>query len=136
MKSTMAIGALVLLTAGVACSSSSTPSGATDAGNGTDSAVAAAAVKGAIGDKCPNGNGDCDTGLECAGEDPGGGQCFKVCAPSKDADCGDTTKYVCSSEGHCYLRCTATTDCKRASEGYVCKDDTPARPPVKFCDTP
>ena len=122
---------LVFATCAAACSSTTTPSSpAVDAG--PDSSVA----KGLIGDPCPKGTGDCAAGLECAGEDPGGGQCFKVCAPSKDSDCGDTMKYACSSEGHCYLRCTATTDCKRASQGYVCKDDTPARPPVKFCDIP
>ena len=112
----------------LACGSSTT--------SPTPSSDAAAAAKGAIGDPCPKGADDCAAGLECAGEDPGGGQCFKVCAPSKDSDCGDTTKYACSHEGHCYLRCTLTSDCKRASQGYVCKDDTPARPPVKFCDIP
>jgi hypothetical protein len=88
-----------------------------------------------IGEPCPNGAGDCKPGLACAGEDPGG-QCYKTCKPSTDADCGDTTKFACSSEGHCYLRCTKTSDCLRASEGYVCKDDVPARPPIKFCDVP
>lgn len=133
MRSIENIFLLAVLATMAACGTSTTPATATD-GGATDSG--AAGMKGAIGDKCPNGSGDCETGLECAGEDPGGGQCFKICAPSKDADCGDTTKYACSSEGHCYLRCAVTTDCKRASEGYVCKDDVPARPPVKFCDTP
>ncbi len=99
-----------------------------DAGGGTGTHV--------IGEACPNGSSDCAQGLKCAGEDPGGGQCFKQCAPSTDTDCGDTTKYVCSSEGHCYVRCTQTSDCARASQGYVCKNDTPARPPIKFCDVP
>jgi hypothetical protein len=117
---------VVLAAALVACSSSSSGS-STDAG---------AAGTHAIGDPCPNGAGDCLTGLLCAGEDPGGGQCYRTCKPSTDADCGDTTKFACSSEGHCYLRCSVTADCPRASQGYVCKDDTPARPPVKFCDTP
>ena len=110
-----------------ACSSSSTPNDA-----GSDAAV----VLGNIGDPCPNGSADCQTGLQCAGEDPGGGQCFKPCTPEVDSDCGDTTKYACSFEGHCYVRCTQTSDCKRASQGYACVDDTPARPPVKFCDVP
>ena len=89
-----------------------------------------------IGDPCPNGTSDCAAGLECAGEDPGGGQCEKPCRPSMDADCGDTSKYVCNFEGHCYVRCTMTSDCKRAAQGYVCRDDVPARPPVMFCDVP
>jgi hypothetical protein len=128
---TALVGVLALVL--VACSSSSSPSSASspDAGGGE-----AGSGAGLIGDPCPAGDGDCQTGLKCAGEDPGGGQCFKECTPSVDTGCGDTTKYVCSSEGHCYLRCTQTTDCKRAAQGYVCKDDTPARPPVKFCDTP
>jgi hypothetical protein len=114
----------------IACSSSSSsPSGGTGDGGAAD-----AGGSGQIGDACPNGTSDCASGLLCAGEDPGGGQCYKTCAPSKDADCGDTSKYACSSEGHCYLRCNQTSDCKRASQGYVCKDDEPARPPVKFCD--
>jgi hypothetical protein len=90
----------------------------------------------AIGDPCPNGAADCLPGLLCAGEDPGGGQCYKACTPHTDSDCGDTTKYVCSGEGHCYLRCTMTSDCARSAQGYVCKDDVPARPPIKFCDVP
>src|SRR5437773_5116063 len=92
-------------------------------------------VKGVIGDPCPNGAADCSSGLLCAGEDPGGGQCYKTCKPSTDSDCGDTTKYACSSEGHCYLKCAKISDCARASQGYVCKDDVPARG-VKFCDVP
>jgi len=110
--------------AGCSSSSSGTPTGA-DAGGTHD-----------IGEACPNGTSDCKSGLLCAGEDPGGGQCYKPCAPSKDEDCGDTSKFVCSSEGHCYLRCTQTSECPRAAQGYVCKDDEPARPPVKFCDVP
>jgi hypothetical protein len=112
-----------------ACSSSSTSTSAVDAGGDAGGTAA-------IGDPCPNGTGDCQSGLNCAGEDPGGGQCFKQCRPSTDADCGDVTKYACSSEGHCYVRCTQTSDCKRAAQGYVCKDDTPARAPIKFCDVP
>jgi hypothetical protein len=119
------VGALAAI-ALVACSSSSSPGGSGDTG---------APLNHQIGESCPNGNGDCATGLLCAGEDPGGGQCYKTCKPSTDTDCGDTTKYACSFEGHCYLRCTVTADCPRASQGYVCKDDTPARG-VKFCDTP
>jgi len=130
-RSILGCGMLAALAVAACSSSTTSTAGSTDAG--TDSATAAL---GAIGDPCPHGNSDCGSGLECAGEDPGGGQCFKACAPSVDSDCGDTTKYVCSSEGHCYLRCTATTDCKRAAQGYVCKDDLPPRPPVKFCDVP
>src|SRR5215813_4656203 len=66
--------------------------------------------KRAIGEACPNGTSDCMPGLQCAGEDPGGGQCFKPCTPSTDADCGDTTQFACSFEGHCYLKCTTTSD--------------------------
>jgi hypothetical protein len=54
--------------------------------------------------------------------------------PGNDASCGDP-KLACSFEGHCYFTCKVTSDCARASEGYVCKDDQPARG-VKFCDTP
>jgi hypothetical protein len=100
---------------------------------GCSNSTPAPAKKGAIGDPCPNGAGDCNTGLLCAGEDPGGGQCYKTCKPSTDSDCGDTTKYACSSEGHCYLKCSIPADCVRT--GYVCKDDVPARG-VKFCDVP
>jgi hypothetical protein len=122
----------VLLVAGsLGCSSSSSTDGAkTDAAGDT-----ATAGKGVIGDPCPSGNSDCATGFLCAGEDPGGGQCYKSCKPSTDADCGDVTKYACSFEGHCYVRCKVTADCPRAAQGYVCKDDTPARG-VKFCDVP
>jgi hypothetical protein len=74
---------------------------------------------------------DCATGLKCATEDPHG-QCYKECPPGNDAACGDS-KYVCNFEGHCYLKCSSVADCSRASEGYACKDDTPARN-VKFCD--
>jgi hypothetical protein len=109
---------------------------ATTAACGSDSTPAAASGTALIGDACPNGTSDCGPGLECAGEDPGGGQCEKPCRPSMDADCGDTSKYVCNFEGHCYVRCTATTDCKRASQGYVCRADSPPRPPVMFCDVP
>lgn len=122
MKSTILISILVL-----GCSSSSTVNDA-----GSDGAVGS----GNIGEACPNGSRDCMSGLQCAGEDPGGGQCFKPCTPSVDSTCGDATKYACSFEGHCYLRCTTTADCPRASQGYVCDDDTPPRPPVRFCDVP
>jgi hypothetical protein len=77
---------------------------------------------------------DCAEGLSCALEDPGG-QCIKLCAASKDSTCGDPN-FVCSSEGHCYFACKTTQDCARAKEGYVCKDDVPARAGVKFCDRP
>ncbi len=117
----LVLGSLVL----VGCSSSSsTPvSAGTDAGPGLNHG---------IGDTCPAGDHDCATGLVCDTSDHSG-QCYKICTPSKDSDCGDVTKFACNYEGHCYNRCTNTTDCKRASEGYVCEDDTPARA-VKFCD--
>ena len=76
---------------------------------------------------------DCMTGLKCATEDVNG-QCIKTCTPSMDATCGDPT-LACSYEGHCYTKCTKTSDCPRASEGYMCIDDMPARG-VKFCDSP
>jgi hypothetical protein len=76
---------------------------------------------------------DCESGLTCAVEDPNG-QCIKTCTPGNDASCGDP-KLACSFEGHCYFVCKATSDCARASEGYVCKDDQPARG-IKFCDAP
>ncbi|HTA88236.1 MAG TPA: hypothetical protein VK745_01620 [Polyangiaceae bacterium] len=86
-------------------------------------------------ESCPDGDVDCKTGLVCASEDPNG-QCIQTCTPFMDAECGDTTQWACNSEGHCYPRCTTTADCARASEGYICKDDEPPRPPVKFCDGP
>jgi hypothetical protein len=113
-----------------ACSSSSGTGTQTtaDAGNTGDSGSAGTAD---LGQPCPNGDGDCKTGLQCDGDDPGGGQCYSTCAPSTDSQC--PTGYVCNFEGHCYLKCTQTSDCPRASQGYVCKDDAPARG-VKFCD--
>lgn len=126
MRKITAMSLIALCVVVVACSSSSSPS-SNDSGT---------PLNHGIGESCPNGNSDCASGLLCAGEDPGGGQCFKKCTPSTDADCGDVTKYACSFEGHCYLRCTTTADCPRAAQGYVCKDDTPARVGVKFCDTP
>jgi hypothetical protein len=80
-----------------------------------------------------NSTADCESGLTCAVEDPKG-QCIKLCTPGNDASCGDP-KLACSFEGHCYFVCKVTTDCARASDGYVCKDDQPARG-VKFCDAP
>lgn len=123
----VAFAALVASSLG-ACSSTKSSAPSTPAADAGGTAT--------IGDPCPNGTADCQAGLSCAGEDPGGGQCFKPCKPSTDSDCGDVAKYACSSEGHCYVRCTTTSDCKRASQGYVCKDDAPARAPVKFCDVP
>jgi hypothetical protein len=110
----------------VACSSGNS----TNSDAGIDAATPDAGH--AIGESCKNGNSDCMTGLQCAGEDPNG-QCIKLCTPSMDSTCGDTTKYACSFEGHCYAKCNTTADCPRASEGYACKDDQPARG-VKFCD--
>jgi hypothetical protein len=86
-------------------------------------------------ESCPDGVSDCKAGLLCDNGDPNG-QCFMICDAGKDSECGDPTKFACNSEGHCYPRCTVTSDCARAAEGYVCKDDEPPRPPVKFCDGP
>ena len=121
--------ATLAITAFVACSSSSSSGTSTT----QDAGMMVAPGSHNIGESCPGGNIDCATGLECAGEDPNG-QCIKLCSPSKDSDCGDTTKFACSSEGHCYIKCTTTADCKRAAEGYACKDDAPPRG-EKFCDT-
>ena len=109
-----------------ACSSSSSTPAVVDAGKPAPTKK--------IGESCPNGPSDCIDG-QCDTSDTGGGQCFKPCTASQDSECGDTTKYVCNYEGHCYPTCNATSDCARASEGYICKDDTPARN-VKFCDAP
>ena len=125
---------LALASAITACSSSTTPAPPVDTGP-SDTGAETSPGTHDIGEPCPKGTPDCKPGLLCAGEDPGG-QCYKTCKPSTDADCGDATKYACSSEGHCYLRCNTTADCARAAEGYVCKPDTPPRPPVKFCDVP
>jgi hypothetical protein len=76
---------------------------------------------------------DCEPGLSCATEDPNG-QCIKPCTPGNDASCGDST-LACNHEGHCYWICKDISNCARAAEGYVCKDDTPPRG-VKFCDVP
>lgn len=89
-----------------------------------------------IGEPCPNGVSDCLKGLGCDGDDPHGGQCYGICSPHQDSDCGDTTKFACNVEGHCYLRCNTNTDCPRYSEGYVCKNDTPVRAGIMFCDVP
>ena len=113
----------------VGCSSSSTSTTPAQT-------VPEAGLNHGIGENCPAGKSDCATGLLCDTSDTGGGQCYGVCSPSKDSDCGDTTKYACNYEGHCYLRCNSTSDCPRASEGYLCQDDEPARSPVKFCDAP
>jgi hypothetical protein len=129
----------------IACSSTPAPNPPADAGNrndagfvaeaGSDAASEAAAGTGGQGDPCPTGT--CAPGFMCDGSDPGGGQCFKPCSPPlNDSACGDPAKFACTSEGHCYARCTTSADCARASEGYVCKDDEPPRPPVKFCDAP
>lgn len=122
-RRTIAVIATAIL---VACSSSSSSS---SGGSGDGGADAGGSRN--IGEAC-SGTSDCLAGLLCAGEDPGG-QCYKSCGPSKDSDCGDTSKYACSSEGHCYLKCNTTSDCPRAKEGYACKDDDPPRG-VKFCD--
>ena len=122
---------LGFLLGAAACSSSSSSGGTTpaDAGSG-DGATRGTAD---LGQPCPNGDNDCKTGFQCDADDPGGGQCYKPCTPSVDSTC--PTSYVCNFEGHCYLECTQTSDCPRASQGYVCKDDAPPRS-VKFCDAP
>jgi hypothetical protein len=106
-----------------ACSSSSS--------SGSSTAVDAGGTA-QLGEACPNGSGDCAPGLLCDGTDPAGGQCYKACTPSVDSTCG-SADLACSFEGHCYKICKQTSDCARASQGYVCKDDQPPRG-VKFCD--
>ena len=118
---------VVSVLAGCSSSSSTTP--------GNTSQDAGPGLAHAIGESCPAGDHDCAAGLSCDTSDTGGGQCYRTCAPSKDSDCGDVNKYACNYEGHCYPRCGSTSECKRAAEGYVCKDDTPSRA-VKFCDAP
>jgi hypothetical protein len=115
MTRTICIGLalLAVTTCFVACAD--TPAGSAPHGPGLSCAAPA----------------DCMSGLTCATEDPNG-QCIKLCTPKMDATCGDPL-LACSFEGHCYLKCTTTTDCSRAAEGYSCKDDQPARG-VKFCD--
>jgi len=124
--------ALAGLAATAGCSSDSRPSA-----GGAGSGGAAAITPGShdVNESCPDGPSDCKTGLQCDSDDPNG-QCFMTCTPGMDSQCGDPAKFACNSEGHCYPRCTVTSDCARASEGYVCKDDDPPRPPVKFCDGP
>jgi hypothetical protein len=127
----------------VGCSgnSSGNDAGTTDAGTTQEAASDAhteASGEGGglghnIGESCPSGPSDCLPGLQCAGEDPGGGQCIKLCTASMDSTCGDTTMFACSFEGHCYLKCNTDADCKRTAEGYGCVNDMPARG-VKFCD--
>ena len=86
----------------------------------------------AVGLSC-KADADCLSGLYCVTADVGG-QCEKMCTPLMDATCGDPT-LSCNFEGHCHPKCTQTSDCARAAEGYFCKDDTPARS-VKYCDSP
>lgn len=112
-----------------ACSSSSAPAATSSGGD-----AGGTMTKGGIGAACPNGTSDCQDGLLCDGDDPHG-QCYKECAPSTDSDCGDTSKYACNFEGHCYTVCKTSDDCPRKSEGYVCKPDSPDRG-VLFCDAP
>jgi len=123
MRTIPALAMIAVVLAACSSSSSTATSTGVDAGPGLNHA---------IGESCPNGDHDCATGLVCDTSDHEG-QCYRTCSASKDADCGDATKYACNYEGHCYQKCNATTDCKRASEGYVCQDDNPARG-VKFCD--
>ena len=84
-----------------------------------------------VGGSCKSA-ADCMTGLNCATEDPGG-QCEKDCPAGTDVSCG-AANLVCNFEKHCYVKCAVTADCARAAEGYTCKDDSPPRAGVKFCD--
>jgi hypothetical protein len=120
-------------TAATGCSSDSTSGGGSSGGTGGGSGIAPNSHD--VNESCPDGVSDCKTGLFCDTDDPHG-QCYMTCTPSMDSQCGDPAMFACNSEGHCYPRCTVTADCARASEGYVCKDDEPPRPPVKFCDGP
>ncbi len=125
-------GALVgasLFGAMLVCSCGDSSKGGSGGGGGSGNTGAG------IGEPCPNGTSDCQPGFGCDGDDPGGGQCYKPCKPHQDSDCGDTSKYVCNVEGHCYIKCKTDDDCPRHAQGYVCKDDSPPRG-VKFCDVP
>ncbi len=141
MKLSLTLGLCVGLAAALnalACSSSDDSStGNTGGTGGTGSGGSSSIAPHSHGENlsCPDGVIDCSTGLDCDTGDPNG-QCFKTCTPGMDSECGDPTTVACNFEGHCYPRCTQTSDCARASEGYTCQDDDPPRPPVKFCDGP
>ncbi|HEY4105836.1 MAG TPA: hypothetical protein VGM44_18175 [Polyangiaceae bacterium] len=134
MRLTAAFCVLVAACAGftaLGCSSSDDSSSSSSTG-GSGATVAPASH--GENESCPDGLADCATGLQCDGDDPNG-QCFKTCAPGMDSECGAGA--VCNFEGHCYPTCTKTSDCARASEGYLCQDDEPPRADgVKFCDGP
>ena len=147
MKLTLALCLFLGALGGVVaagCSSDSSSGGSSSGGTGGSSGIAPQSHD--VNESCPDGVSDCKAGLFCDSDDPNG-QCYMTCDPTvlgeagaagdaHDAQCGDPTKFACNSEGHCYPRCTTVADCARASEGYVCKDDDPPRPPVKFCDGP
>jgi hypothetical protein len=99
-------GAAILLVALVGCSSGSARQG--------------------LGGAC-GGDTDCQVGLFCVGDDPGG-QCTKSC--SGDGQCGAGN--ICNPEGKCYPVCTTSSDCPRAATDprYGCIGSAPRR----FCD--
>lgn len=68
-------------------------------------------------------DGDCQSGLFCDKDDPGG-QCLKKCASTSDCGAGA----VCSDEKKCYRACQTNADCGR--QGYACIGTAPN----KFCD--
>jgi hypothetical protein len=101
-----AIGRCVVLLLGLAACGQSAPSGS------------------AIGGACTS-TADCQVGLTCQTDDPGG-QCVKPCA--SDADCGPQA--VCNGEHKCYRACASNADCTRGAP-YACTTDATSK---KFCD--
>jgi hypothetical protein len=130
----LALGASASL-ALLGCSSSDDSSPSNNGGTGSGGGSSITPQSHGENESCPDGVSDCAAGLLCDAEDPNG-QCYKTCTPGMDSECGDPSLVACNHEGHCYPRCTQTSDCARASEGYICQDDSPPRPPVKFCDGP
>ncbi|HEY4119221.1 MAG TPA: hypothetical protein VGM56_15245 [Byssovorax sp.] len=114
---TLALGAAAFF---VGCSSDSTTPAST-----TNEVAQGAAVGGACASTA-----DCDTGLTCATDDPGG-QCVKGCGAQSDCPDGST----CTDESTCYATCSTNADCPRT--GYACVDAmTIGGQPTKTCDTP
>ena len=105
-----------------ACSSS-TDSGTTTSAGSTSGGAGTAP----IGEGCKS-TADCESGLSCSTDDPGG-QCVKGCKVQSDCPSGST----CTDEGTCYLSCTKQSDCTRA--GYECNDaSTVDGKPTRTCD--
>jgi len=84
---------------------------------------AAARARSPIGGPCTT-DADCEVGVSCDKDDPGG-ECTKKCSTS--ADCGPGN--VCRpDEKECLQACRSQDDCRRA--GYVCM----GKAPETFCD--